>query len=345
MRNSCGSSRGRCPRAASSSCSIASSGFRCGNGSPSTRWPCSFPARRSSFSGCGASDRASAPSPSTCRPPGGGCSTTCARAGASTGTTGAATGSTEAAREACLARLARAHPGFASLPPGERAAQLAAYAGITEAEAARLLAPGTGAARRGVHRAHARAAAGARAAGPRRELTVRTVGSTASTGENEWNRRNPRPSRSSRRSKIVAAMRAEIGKAVVGQAEVVDQVIAALLAAGHVLVEGRAGPGQDAARARARQDLRRHLFAHPVHARSHAGGRHRPHALRPGGARVRHAARPGVREPAPRRRDQPRARQDAGGAARGDAGGTGDDRGHAAKRWRPRSWSSPRRTR
>ena len=54
---------------------------------------------------------------------------------------------TEAAREACLARLARAHPGFAALPPGERAAQLAAYAGITEAEAARLLAPGT--ARRG----------------------------------------------------------------------------------------------------------------------------------------------------------------------------------------------------
>ena len=49
----------------------------------------------------------------------------------------------EAAREACLARLARAHPGFAALPPGERAAQLAAYAGISEAEAARLLAPAT----------------------------------------------------------------------------------------------------------------------------------------------------------------------------------------------------------
>jgi len=47
----------------------------------------------------------------------------------------------EAAREACLARLSRAHPGFASLPPGERAARLAAYAGIPEAEAARLLTP------------------------------------------------------------------------------------------------------------------------------------------------------------------------------------------------------------
>jgi hypothetical protein len=52
----------------------------------------------------------------------------------------------DAAREACLARLARAHPGFATLPAGERAGRLAAYAGIREAEATRLLAPG-GAAR------------------------------------------------------------------------------------------------------------------------------------------------------------------------------------------------------
>jgi hypothetical protein len=46
----------------------------------------------------------------------------------------------EAAREACLARLARAHPGFAALPASERARQLAAYTGIAEAEATRLLA-------------------------------------------------------------------------------------------------------------------------------------------------------------------------------------------------------------
>ena len=54
---------------------------------------------------------------------------------------------TEAAREACLGRLARAHPGFAALPAAERAAHLAVYAGITEAEATHLLAPGS--ARRG----------------------------------------------------------------------------------------------------------------------------------------------------------------------------------------------------
>jgi hypothetical protein len=48
----------------------------------------------------------------------------------------------EAAREACLARLARAQPGFASLAPGERVAQLAAFAGITPGEAQRLVTPG-----------------------------------------------------------------------------------------------------------------------------------------------------------------------------------------------------------
>lgn len=44
--------------------------------------------------------------------------------------------------------------------------------------------------------------------------------------------------------KVVAAIRHEIGKAVVGQADVVDQVIAALLAAGHVLIEGVPGLGK-----------------------------------------------------------------------------------------------------
>ena len=39
-------------------------------------------------------------------------------------------------------------------------------------------------------------------------------------------------------------MRAEIAKAMVGQAEVVDHVLAALLAAGHVLIEGVPGLGK-----------------------------------------------------------------------------------------------------
>jgi len=52
------------------------------------------------------------------------------------------------------------------------------------------------------------------------------------------------PGRIEQAAAIVAAMRAEIAKAIVGQAEVVDQVIATLLAAGHALVEGVPGVGK-----------------------------------------------------------------------------------------------------
>ena len=45
-------------------------------------------------------------------------------------------------------------------------------------------------------------------------------------------------------TKVAQAMRAEVGKALVGQADVVDHVICALLAGGHVLVEGVPGLGK-----------------------------------------------------------------------------------------------------
>ncbi|HEX2198593.1 MAG TPA: AAA family ATPase, partial [Burkholderiales bacterium] len=45
-------------------------------------------------------------------------------------------------------------------------------------------------------------------------------------------------------AKVVGAMRAEIGKAVIGQQEVIDAVLCALLAGGHVLVEGVPGLGK-----------------------------------------------------------------------------------------------------
>ena len=125
------------------------------------------------------------------------------------------------------------------------------YAGITEAEAARLLAPGTAPARRGVHRAHARAAAG--------RTRGWTTAESSFTGENEWNRQKPTPEQIEQAVKVVAAMRAEIGKAVVGQAEVVDQVLAALLAGGHVLVEGVPGLGKTLLVRALAQDLRRQL--------------------------------------------------------------------------------------
>src|ERR1043166_8521961 len=45
-------------------------------------------------------------------------------------------------------------------------------------------------------------------------------------------------------AKVAVAMRTEIAKAVVGQKEVVDAVLCALLAGGHVLVEGVPGLGK-----------------------------------------------------------------------------------------------------
>ena len=45
-------------------------------------------------------------------------------------------------------------------------------------------------------------------------------------------------------AKVAAAMRAELGKAMIGQREVIDAVLCALLAAGHVLVEGVPGLGK-----------------------------------------------------------------------------------------------------
>jgi MoxR-like ATPase len=48
----------------------------------------------------------------------------------------------------------------------------------------------------------------------------------------------------SQAAKVTRALRAEVGKALVGQGEVIDAVLCALLAGGHVLVEGVPGLGK-----------------------------------------------------------------------------------------------------
>ena len=45
-------------------------------------------------------------------------------------------------------------------------------------------------------------------------------------------------------AKVAAALRAEVAKAMVGQRDVIDAVLCALLAGGHVLVEGVPGLGK-----------------------------------------------------------------------------------------------------
>ena len=54
----------------------------------------------------------------------------------------------------------------------------------------------------------------------------------------------PTPEQIAQATKVAQAMRSEIGKALVGQATVIDHVLCAFLAGGHVLVEGVPGLGK-----------------------------------------------------------------------------------------------------
>ena len=114
----------------------------------------------------------------------------------------------------------------------------------------------------------------------------------------------------------------ELRKVIVGQDEVVEQVLIALFTGGHCLITGVPGPGEDAPHQDARRHPRSRLQADPVHARHHAVGHHRHRDPRRGGGHAPAAVRQGadLRADHPGRRDQPHAAQDAGGAARGDAG-------------------------
>ena len=114
-------------------------------------------------------------------------------------------------------------------------------------------------------------------------------------------------------------MVAELGKVIIGQREVIEQILAAIFTRGHVLLVGVPGPGQDADGQLDRPDPRRRLQADPVHARPDALGHHRHQ--RPGGARGRPAGVPvrpraDLRQHHPGRRDQPHPAQDPGRAAR-----------------------------
>ena len=102
----------------------------------------------------------------------------------------------------------------------------------------------------------------------------------------------------------------------------------ALLADGHVLLEGVPGLAKTTRREDARGGDPGSLPPRPVHARPAA----RPTSIGTliyNPQRRRRSStqqRPDLREPHPRRRDQPRARQGAERAARGDAGAPGHDR-------------------
>ena len=130
----------------------------------------------------------------------------------------------------------------------------------------------------------------------------------------------------------------EVKRIVVGQDHFLERVLVAILAQGHLLVEGVPGLAKTLTVKTLARTIRGTLQAHPVHARPRARRPRRHAHLQPEDRRVQHVARPGVRQPAARRRNQPRAGQGAERAARGDAGIPGHDR----RRDAPRPGAVPR---
>ena len=137
----------------------------------------------------------------------------------------------------------------------------------------------------------------------------------------------------------------EIKRVIAGQDEMLERVFVCLLAGGHLLIEGVPGLAKT---------LTVKTVA-DVFGGSSSASSSRPTSCRPTSSargctaqrseRVRHRARAGLLQLPARRRDQPRARQGAVGAARGDAGAAGDDRQGDATPCRRRSSSWRRRTR
>ena len=136
----------------------------------------------------------------------------------------------------------------------------------------------------------------------------------------------------------------EVKRVIVGQDHLLERLVVALLARGHLLVEGVPGLAKTMAIKTLAAAVGGEFQAHPVHARPGARRPRRDAHLQPEDRRVQHLARSGLHQPPPRRRDQPRARQGAERAAGGDAGAPGDDRPRRAHPCPIRSWCWPPRT-
>ena len=93
---------------------------------------------------------------------------------------------------------------------------------------------------------------------------------------------------------------------------------------------GLSRPREDADGAVVRAGVLDGLLAHPVHAGPDAVRRDGLVRLQPARRRLPVPAGADLRQPAARGRDQPRTAENAGRAARGDAGASGDDRGRDA---------------
>ena len=122
----------------------------------------------------------------------------------------------------------------------------------------------------------------------------------------------------------------EVERAVVGKRDALELILLALLCDGHVLLEDYPGLAKTLIARSFAQATSLHfariqftpdLMPSDVTGSSIFDQRHGEFTFLPG---------PDLHQPPARRRDQPRPAEDAGGAARGDAGAAGDDRGRDA---------------
>ena len=141
----------------------------------------------------------------------------------------------------------------------------------------------------------------------------------------------------------MAALRAEIGRVIVGQEGLVTRLLVALLCDGHCLVEGVPGLAKSLTVSTLGGLSRRRLRPTPVHARPLASRPDRLRDLQRRRVEVRGPQRADVHQHPARRRDQPRARQGSVRPARGDAGATSLDRRPDLPAPPPPSSSWPRR--
>ena len=144
---------------------------------------------------------------------------------------------------------------------------------------------------------------------------------------------------------VCQAVQDNVGRVIIGKADIVELLLTALLVEGHVLIEDVPGIGKTTlAKALATQPGPA-VRAHPVHARPAAVRRHGAVDLQPEGRRVRVPAGPRLQPRAPGRRDQPGDAAHAVGPAGGDAGAPGDGRRPDLPARRRPSWCWRRRTR
>ena len=180
-----------------------------------------------------------------------------------------------------------------------------------------------------------------RARHPRRGLEPPFIYRHARCGA-EWSPSSePSPSSARRRrgrrrpSPSAERIAENIRRAVKVRDEVLEHVIVALLAEGHILVEDYPGVGKTALARALSRSIDCAVRARPVHRRP-AARRHRRHQrLQPARGALRVPARPDLRQRRARRRGQPRLAEDAVRPARVHAGAPRHRRRHSHELARP----------